>query len=78
MDTTLHSPRGSTSHGQPRIIAWLLQSWARPATRPGTTTDGWPDTIAAVWAHDGTTNRCWPADRGSRSGGGATRTQRGD
>ena len=79
MDTTLHSRGGSTSYVRPRFIAWLIRSWARrPAMRSRPTTEGWHDTVPALWSHDGTTSHCWPADRRSRNGVDATRTQRGN
>ena len=79
MDTTLHSQGGSTNHARPRFIVWLMQSWGRrPAKRPDATTAGWHDTIPVVWSHNHATSRCWPADRGSRSGVDARRTQRGE
>ena len=79
MDTTLHSQGVSTNHGQPRFIVWLLQSWGhRLGKRPDATTERWHDTIPAVWSHGHAASRCWPADRGSRSGVDATRMQRGE
>lgn len=78
MDTTLYSQGGLISNGRPRFIVWLLQSWGRRhVKRAYPTTEGWQDTIPAVWSHDSITSRCWPADRGSRSGVDATRTRQG-
>ena len=78
MDKTLYSQGGPTNNALPRFIVWLLQSGGRrPVKRSYPTTEGWHNTVPAVWAHDGTVSRCWPADRVRRGRVDATRTQQG-